>query len=324
MESARCPIHPDATLEPVVRQAPDHFWGCEGAFDYGACPRCGTWVLDPRPEPDEIGAFYAHYYSDDELSQARRRFERRSLAQALGSDRERARGVCRSLAKLGFTPSERTRLLDVGSGLGHFVRAMQAEAGVAGRGVDFNPRCRAFAAEVHGLEVDTGELTAQAYPASTFDLVSSWHCLEHTYDPRAELAEMARITRPGGWLVVEVPTVSVWARIFRRRWFFLQAPTHLYHLQEEALRALLESAGWQPMRVERPWVPTELAGSLTQALGLRGFAPRLVFGVRTLRDRLWQLLFLGLVPLDIVVTGVQALLGGAGVMRVFARREGAG
>ena len=135
---------------------------------------------------------------------------------------------------------------------------------------------------------------------------------------------MARITRPGGWLVVEVPTVSVWARLFGRRWFFLQAPTHLYHLREEAMRALLERTGWQPMRIERPWAPTELAGSLTLALGLRGFAPRLLFGVRTLRDRLWQLLFLGLVPLDIIATGVQALLGGAGVMRVFARREGAG
>ena len=25
-------------------------------------------MLDPRPAPDEMGPFYAHYYSDDELA----------------------------------------------------------------------------------------------------------------------------------------------------------------------------------------------------------------------------------------------------------------
>lgn len=320
MQSAACPIHPDARHVPVVRGAADRFWGCDGAFDYTRCADCGTWVLDPRPEPAELGPFYAHYYGDAELAQARAVYGRLAADEGFGVDRMRARQVAARLAALGAAPGAGTRLLDVGCGHGGFLRAMRGHCGVAARGVDFDPKCRAMAAELHGLEVDTGELAAQGYPEGAFDLVSSWHCLEHTHRPAAELTELARVTRPGGWLVLEVPTPSIWARIFRGRWFFLQAPTHLYHLRPSTLRRLLAQSGWDPVRVERPWAPTELAGSLVMALGLRGFAPRLLFGAKGIAAHLWRLLFWALLPLDLVATGLQAAVGGAGVLRVYARR----
>ncbi|MCB9526874.1 MAG: class I SAM-dependent methyltransferase [Myxococcales bacterium] len=324
MESSRCPVHPDAALRPVVRDAADRFWGQPGEFDYGACAVCGTWVLDPRPEPAALGAFYGGYYSDDEVALARRAYGAAPADAAIGVDKLRAQAVIASLGKLGARLGGETRLLDVGCGLGGFARAMRALAGVRAEGLDFDPRCAPLAAELHGLPVATGELRAQRYPDGAFDVVTSWHCLEHTYDPGAELREMARIVAPGGWLVVEVPTPGPLARLFRGRWFFLQAPTHLYHLTKPALGALFAEAGLVVERMERPWVPTELAGSLVMALGLHGFAPRLLFGVRGLAARLWRLLFFALMPLDLLVTGVQTLLGGGGVLRVHARRRADG
>lgn len=314
-------MHPDAALRPIVRGAADRFWGCEGRFDYAACAVCGTWVLDPRPAPTEIGAFYGGYYQDDEVALTQAAYADAAPDVAVGVDKLRADAVGKALDGLGAAVDGSTRLLDVGCGSGGFLRAMRARSGARVEGVDFNPRCAVLADELHGVPVATGELGGQGYADGAFDVVTSWHCLEHTYDPGAELAEMARITKPGGWLVVEVPTPSVWARLFRGRWFFLQAPTHLYHLRKSALVSLLEAAGWRPARVERPWAPTELAGSLVMALGLRGFAPRLVFGVRGLRAHLWRLLFWALLPLDLIATGVQALAGDAGVLRVYARRE---
>lgn len=321
MESSRCPVHPAAELRPVVRGAGDTFWGCAGRFDYGRCVECGSWVLDPRPAPDEIGAYYGGYYQDDEVALTRKAYAETPADRSEGIDRLRADAVRKALAKLKAPLDGETRALDVGCGSGGFLRALRAEAGVHVEGVDFNPRCAALADELHGVTVATGELAEQRYPDGAFDVVTSWHCLEHTYDPADELAEMARITRPGGWLVLEVPTPSIWARVFRGRWLFLQAPTHLYHLRRPALVALLEAAGWRPERIERPWAPTEFAGSVVMALGLRGFAPRLMFGTRGLAAHLWRLLFFALLPLDLVATGVQALCGGAGVLRVYAERE---
>jgi ubiquinone/menaquinone biosynthesis C-methylase UbiE len=321
MQAARCPAHPDATLRPQAVTAEDRFWGVPGEFTYGVCPDCGTWVLDPRPEPADLGPYYAHYYSEKELEDRRAAFKKHRPEVALGVDRLRALDAVARLKKSGATLDAETRLLDTGCGAGGFARAFRDLTGAQARGLDFNPRCAEFCAEVHQLEVDTGELAAQAYAAASFDVVSSWHCLEHVYDPQAELNELARITRSGGFLVMEVPTPSPWARLFRGRWFFLQAPTHLYHLRPSALRQLVEAAGWEPVQFLRPWLPSEWAGSVLMALGMRGFAPRLLFKKKGASEWAWSLLFGLLLTIDIPLTFVQAVLGHAGVLRVVARRS---
>ena len=152
------------------------------------------------------------------------------------------------------------------------------------RGLDFNPRCRDFVKDVHGHEVDVGELAEQAHPEAGFDLVTSWHCLEHTYDPLEELREMRRIVRPGGWVMLEVPTPSLIAKVFRGRWFFLQPPTHMFHFTAPGLTELIERSGLKVKQVWRPWLPTEFSGSLLFALGHSGFAPRILFGRKGLSD----------------------------------------
>jgi 2-polyprenyl-3-methyl-5-hydroxy-6-metoxy-1,4-benzoquinol methylase len=54
-----------------------------------------------------------------------------------------------------------------------------------------------------------------------FDVVISSECIEHTLDPRRALSELARVTRPGGLLLVTVPnrawrfsaTIAAWLRL---------------------------------------------------------------------------------------------------------------
>ncbi|NIU60939.1 MAG: methyltransferase domain-containing protein, partial [Pseudomonas stutzeri] len=43
------------------------------------------------------------------------------------------------------------------------------------------------------------------FPDATFDVVFSHEVLEHVADDRACVAEMVRVTRPGGRIVVFVP-----------------------------------------------------------------------------------------------------------------------
>jgi 2-polyprenyl-3-methyl-5-hydroxy-6-metoxy-1,4-benzoquinol methylase len=44
---------------------------------------------------------------------------------------------------------------------------------------------------------------------STFDLVISSECVEHTLSPQRTLRELVRVLRPGGWLVVTCPN-NIW------------------------------------------------------------------------------------------------------------------
>jgi predicted cobalt transporter CbtA len=87
------------------------------------------------------------------------------------------------------------------------------------------------------------------------------------------------------------------------------------------LRELVEQAGFETVELSRPWLPTELAGSLVLALtGVVGLAPRLHLpnakGGALVRRLFWWLLLL-----DLPLTLMLALLGDAGVLRIVARRR---
>lgn len=319
MEQGRCPVHPRAKLKRVCRTR-DRFWGYEGRFIYGRCPECGSWILDPRPVPQEMGRYYEGYYPARELEAERRMYQQQAESASGGYSKLRAKGTIFFLAGLGVKVNEQTRLLDTGCGLGGFARYFRDQTGVQVRGNEINPTCAAFARDVHGVEVDIGELRDVGYETGQFDIVTSWHCLEHIYDPVAELEEIYRIIRPGGWFQVEVPTPTVLAWIFRGRWFFLQAPTHLYHYRPGALVRLVQDAGFEVKRTFRPWMLSEFAGSLVLLTGLKGFAPKMLMKSRPFRYKLLSTFFHLLMAVDIPVTGLMALLRGGGICRLIAQK----
>jgi len=55
-----------------------------------------------------------------------------------------------------------------------------------------------------GVDV-AADITALPFRDASFDAVLCSHVLEHVEDDRTAMAELARVLRPGGWLVVLVP-----------------------------------------------------------------------------------------------------------------------
>ena len=155
--------------------------------------------------------------------------------------------------------------------------------------------------------------------AESYDLITLWHCFEHVRDPQKTLADIRPLLRPNGLLLIEVPTPGFWAEVFKGSWLFLQAPTHLNLFTHAALIEHLSSAGFTLVRAQRPWSPSEWAGSMLFRLGSSGFMPRLYFGPKRLQDHLWRLLFFALMPIDLILTGVSAIFRRSGLLRVYAR-----
>jgi ubiquinone/menaquinone biosynthesis C-methylase UbiE len=95
-------------------------------------------------------------------------------------------------------------VLDVGCGSGWFSREAQRR-GARVTSLDIALQL------LHETrrKVVTNRVNADAcalpFPDAAFDLVISSECIEHTLDPRLALAEIHRVTRPGGRLVVTVP-----------------------------------------------------------------------------------------------------------------------
>lgn len=105
------------------------------------------------------------------------------------------------------------RVLDVGSGLGQFARAIGKATGRRVVGVERSAEQRAAAERLAGEagETDFAEFRAgeaESLPLSegewgTFDVVHARFVLEHVLDPLAVVSQMTAAARPGGRIVLE-------------------------------------------------------------------------------------------------------------------------
>jgi ubiquinone/menaquinone biosynthesis C-methylase UbiE len=92
-------------------------------------------------------------------------------------------------------------VLEVGCGTGLVLQRIAAFARTA-RGVDLSPGMLAHARR-RGLDVCEGSATELPFPDDAFDVTCSFKVLAHVPDVARALAEMARVTRPGGHLLAE-------------------------------------------------------------------------------------------------------------------------
>jgi SAM-dependent methyltransferase len=120
----------------------------------------------------------------------------------------------------GFTPLSGRIVLDVGGGPGYFSDAFR----VAG-------------ARYLGVDPDVGELSARGEPGTgmirasgtklpvqtgSVDICYSSNVLEHVAEPGAMLAEMVRVTKPGGTVFVSfTPWFSPWGGHETAPWHYL-------------------------------------------------------------------------------------------------------
>jgi len=162
-------------------------------------------------------------------------------------------------------------VLEVGPGSGFAVQLF-AEAGANVTAVDLTPwavattRARLAAFELEG-DVLEGDAESLPFEDASFDVVFSWGVIHHTTDMDRALAELVRVCRPGGTVVVMVyhrrSLFFVWYRGFQR---FLPLARRLglhfegaragetqgliaRHFSRDELRRKLEASGLADVRV---------------------------------------------------------------------------
>ena len=102
-----------------------------------------------------------------------------------------------------FAPLEGARILDIGCGLGVYVRKFR-EFSDRVYGIDIDAkRLREGARTTPGLMLSASETLP--FRACTFDVVVLNEVIEHVRDDAATLAEALRVIRPGGHIVIYAP-----------------------------------------------------------------------------------------------------------------------
>ncbi len=140
------------------------------------------------------------------------------------------------IARAALKPTP--RLLDAGCGTGRNL----VEFGRLGDavGVDDSDEAIAFC-RARGLrDVAVGGLETLPFHAGRFDLAMACDVLEHVADDAAALAELRRVTAPGGHLLLTVPAYQ---------WLWSQHDDIHHHRRRYTLRRIRErvvASGWRP------------------------------------------------------------------------------
>ncbi len=248
-----------------------------GDFRYDACTECDALYQVPTPTMEQIASFYPQEYSPFKPGKAKERnaIERSVLRSCYGYRQLRG-GLPDGLAALLGRFIYRDlipfvvdgRLLDIGCGGGKYLLSMR-HMGWQGEGVELNEQA-VEACRQSGLEVFHGVLTDAAYMDNSFDLVTARHVIEHIPDLNPFIAEVFRVVKPGGLMVLRTPNSAALGRgWFGTNWFANEVPRHLTLFSEKNLEYLAVQHGFRQVTAKTFTTPKIVLNSWDYLVGNR-------------------------------------------------------
>lgn len=282
--SFRCGICGSTSGAVVFAAVPDYEYGIPSETTLVRCAACRVVQQDPLPGRDELAAFYpadyhAYHYESSRLGDwLKTRYSRR-IGRRI-RDRIGPRGA----------------VLDLGCADGSFLAALEPLGDWELHGLDINPQV-IRSPRSSRLRLRAGQLDADTYPPERFDAIVAVHLVEHVADPVELVAVCAKILRPGGILIGELPNFDAWdRRLFGRYWGGLHLPRHLFFWDPDSFAALGRQAGFARVEIHPMLQPAHWAISLQNRLVSRW--PRLRRLLRRGRLPLYTPAVLAALPLN--------------------------
>jgi len=165
-------------------------------------------------------------------------------------------------------PRGNERVLDVGTGAGALALALAPHVAEA-VGVDVEPELLARAHERAPANVTFEEADATHLPFAdaSFDLAGTLRTLHHVHRPELVVAELARVTRPGGTVLVvdQLAPVDPLEALAVDRFERARDPEHERLLSDQDLRGLFEANGLVLRRERRAPERRQVAAYLDHA-----------------------------------------------------------
>ena len=179
-------------------------------------------------------------------------------------------GLARRYGKQG------TRLLEIGSGLGHLVG--QLEDSFETYGMDLNHWA---VEESKPVATNTALQTASAqeipFADNAFGVVIIKHIVEHLPDPEKAINEIGRVTAPDGTLILATPNLDSLLKPWKgEKWIGYQDPTHISLKTPAVWLDWIEHSGFVLKRVfadgfwDVPYIPVVPKGIQKLVFGSLG------------------------------------------------------
>ena len=226
---------------------PGHILVSVEGYDAIQCETCDFIHVVPLPSAKELEEYYRTSFYEESKPDYFKNAERDREWLNIGYDMKLDM-LDEALAPLAKDPARLRRVLDIGSGPGHFLLRAK-ERGWTAVGLETSPAAVEYSRSL-GVEVHEGYFDGSELPElGQFDAIHMQHVLEHAPDPVGLLKGLPSLLKPDGAICIEVPNdFSIVQEILHDSMDFgawwVAPPEHLNYFNKATLDATLARSGF--------------------------------------------------------------------------------
>ena len=141
------------------------------------------------------------------------------------------------------------KILDIGAGTGDFLLECKNQNWDI-LGIEPNDKAKGIAV---GKGIKFGD-TIEKLESNSFDVITMWHVLEHVPDVEHQVAELKRLLKPSGTIIIAVPNFKSYdANHYKEFWAAYDVPRHLWHFSKTAIEKLFDKQNMNLEDIKPMW-----------------------------------------------------------------------
>ena len=201
-------------------------------FDYYKCFNCQLYQIYPLPSNKDLNTFYLGEYK-----------------MSIGKHRDNLK-IWQRIMNLIELFKKPCSLLGIGCSYGGLLVEAR-KRGWKVCGIELSQEAAAYANK-KGLNVSCKSLERSIFfkNKKRFDVILSWHVLEHYLNPIKEIRNISGLLKKNGMFIFSSPNAnSLEAKLLGKFWGWFDAPAHLFLFSKRNIKYLLAKADLKLVKI---------------------------------------------------------------------------
>lgn len=209
------------------------------------CKNCGLVYLDIKKNKKYIESFYSSEYRKIPSMPVQSAQEHYDDKVTQYDSEERISFISNHIDVLN------KKVLEIGSASGSLLNKLSEYGACEVTGIELSKEFAEFSRN-RGFKIFINPIEELGI-SQEFDVIVSFHTIEHVFDPMAVFKAIYRALKPDGWFLGEVPNQNDWRiKIFNDEIVerFHYDPNHYYYFSPDTLKNYLKTSGLNKIRLE--------------------------------------------------------------------------